>query len=97
MNIKFHKMKKIIGILGVAMITATMYFSTNAVSDSFTDTSLASLISLNKAHADSEGTATVPCKDVQTDMGQFAVRACQKCVWVNTYFIYTPSTCTYSY
>ena len=96
MNIKFHKMKKIIGILGVAIITATMYFSTNAVSDSFTDTSLASLMSLNKAHADSEGTATVECRDYPHENGTFRFRKCNGCILANMLYGYA-GTCTISY
>lgn len=44
-------MKKIIGILGVAVIATTMFFSANNVNDSTKDISLSSLISLNNANA----------------------------------------------
>ena len=45
-------MKKILGVLGVAVIAATMFFSANAVSGSTTDLNLASLISMNTANAE---------------------------------------------
>lgn len=45
-------MKKLIGILGVAVIAATMFFSANSVSDNTTDASLASLITMNTANAE---------------------------------------------
>ena len=45
-------MKKIIGILGIAVIAAAMFFSTNNVNGSSSDTSLASLMSLNSANAE---------------------------------------------
>lgn len=48
-------MKKIIGILGVAMIAATIFFSTNWVSGSTADTNLASLIRVNSANAETDG------------------------------------------
>lgn len=51
-------MKKIIGILGVAVIAATMFFSANAVNGSANDTSLAGLIAMNTANA--EGGTDVP-------------------------------------
>ena len=48
-------MKKIIGILGVAVIAATMFYSANAVNVSKTDLNLASLVSMNTANAEVEG------------------------------------------
>lgn len=45
-------MKKIIGILGVAVIAAAMFFSANAVS-STNDTDLSSLIAIDVANAES--------------------------------------------
>jgi hypothetical protein len=51
-------MKKIIGILGVAVIAAAMFFSANNVSGSSSDIGLASLMNMNVAHADSEGGTT---------------------------------------
>jgi hypothetical protein len=45
-------MKKIIGILGVAVIAVAMFFSSNAVNSSMGDLNLASLISLNNANAE---------------------------------------------
>lgn len=45
-------MKKIIGILGIAVIAATMFFNTNGVSSSTTDLRLASLLSINTANAE---------------------------------------------
>jgi hypothetical protein len=47
-------MKKIIGILGVVMIAATMFFSANGVNSSSSDTSLADLVGMNAANAQSE-------------------------------------------
>ncbi|MRX70066.1 hypothetical protein SAMN06265349_10797 [Flavobacterium resistens] len=46
-------MKKIIGILGVTVIVATMFFNANNLNDSSSDSSLASLIALNTANAES--------------------------------------------
>jgi len=48
-------MKKIIGIVGVAVIAAAMFFTTNKVNGSGLDTSLASLIGMNAANAESTG------------------------------------------
>lgn len=47
-------MKKIIGILGVAVIAVTMFFNTNNASDSGSDVSLASLMNMNIAYATGE-------------------------------------------
>ncbi len=47
-------MKKIIGILGVAVIAATMFFSANNVAGSDADASLASLAAINMASASAE-------------------------------------------
>ncbi|WP_026712494.1 hypothetical protein [Flavobacterium daejeonense] len=56
-------MKKIIGVLGVAVIAATMFFSANNANGFNSDTSLASLITMNEAHAGAEGCQTNPEKD----------------------------------
>lgn len=45
-------MKKIIGILGVVMIAGVMFFSTNNLNGSDSDTSLARLITMNTANAE---------------------------------------------
>jgi hypothetical protein len=45
-------MKKIVGVLGVAVIAATMFFSANGVTDSPADTNLASLLGMNSANAE---------------------------------------------
>jgi hypothetical protein len=45
-------MKKIIGILGVAVIAATMFFSANNLTGSSSDASLASLVGMNSANAE---------------------------------------------
>jgi len=50
LTIKFYKMKKILGVLGVAVIAVAMFFSANANTSS--DLDLASLISLNSANAE---------------------------------------------
>ncbi|WP_417941934.1 hypothetical protein [Flavobacterium sp. RS13.1] len=59
-------MKKIIGILGVGVIAATMFFSANNLNGSSSDTSLASLINMNVANAeidpDGEVEDEVACK-----------------------------------
>lgn len=47
-------MKKVIGILGVAVIAATMLFSTNIINSSKSDTSLAGLIAVNTANAEND-------------------------------------------
>ena len=90
-------MKKIIGVLGVAVIAVAMFFSANAVSGNSTNTDLASLMTLNKAHADAEGIPTMLCRHVQTHMGPFVVRECEKCVFVYSYINFTEGTCTESY
>ncbi|MBA0883952.1 hypothetical protein [Flavobacterium undicola] len=51
-------MKKIIGVLGVAVIAVAMFFSANAVNSSVADLNLNSLINLNVAHAEGETTPT---------------------------------------
>ena len=51
-NVNLIKMKKVIGILGVAVIAATMFFSANTMSGSTTDANLASLIAMNVANAE---------------------------------------------
>ena len=45
-------MEKIIGVLGVAVIAATMFFSANNVTGSDSDASLASIIATNSANAE---------------------------------------------
>jgi hypothetical protein len=49
-------MKKIIGILGVAVIAVAMFFSTNNVNGSTVDSSLANLLTLNSANAECTNT-----------------------------------------
>lgn len=49
-------MKKITGILGVAVIALAIFFSANGSKSSTSDTSLASLMSLNVANAQTEST-----------------------------------------
>lgn len=48
-------MKKIIGILGVAVIAATMFFNTNNLCSSSPDLSLVNLIKMNTANAELDG------------------------------------------
>ncbi|MNL51830.1 hypothetical protein D3C87_1749620 [compost metagenome] len=48
-------MKKIAGILGVVAIAAAMFLTDNVVSNSFADTSLPNLISINSANAEAGG------------------------------------------
>ncbi|WP_417941938.1 hypothetical protein [Flavobacterium sp. RS13.1] len=43
-------MKKIIGILGIAVLAAGMFFSANALNGSAKDVSLSDFTTLNKAH-----------------------------------------------
>lgn len=50
-------MKKIIGILGVVIIAATMFF-TNNTNVTSSDTNLASLMNMNVAHAQTESPNT---------------------------------------
>lgn len=45
-------MKKIIGVLGVAMIAATMFFNANNVNNFSLDSSLTSLLTMNAANAE---------------------------------------------
>jgi len=58
-------MKIIIGILGVAMIAATMFFSANNVNVSSSDASLASLMGMNTANAE---TSYIVCHLVSRDL-----------------------------
>lgn len=51
-------MKKLIGVLGIALIAITMFFNVNEVNGLVKDVSLTSLAALNLAHADSEGAGT---------------------------------------
>jgi hypothetical protein len=51
-------MKKIIGILCVAVIAVAMFFSANGVNGSSSNTGLASLMTMNTANAQSES----PCE-----------------------------------
>jgi hypothetical protein len=60
-------MKKIIGILGIAVIAATMFFSANGDSHSTTNKNLASLIGMNSANAE-EGDICITCGWVSTDV-----------------------------
>ena len=48
-------MKKIIGILGVAVFSMAMFFNVNTLNSSAGDLDLASLISLNTANAEDGG------------------------------------------
>jgi hypothetical protein len=54
-------MKKIIGILGVAVIATAMFFSANAVS-STNDTDLSSLIAIDAANAEEGYAGSYFCK-----------------------------------
>jgi len=47
-------MKKITGILGVTLIAATMFFSTNNLNDIKSDASLAGLMNINVANAEDD-------------------------------------------
>ena len=76
-------MKKIIGILGVAMIAATMFFNANALSGSTTDTSLSSLMTLNKAHADNEITDWWNSKIYKCELEECSES--YGVIWVRTY------------
>ncbi len=49
-------MKKIIGILGVAVLAVTLFLNGNSINNSGNNFDLAGLISLNPASAQSEGT-----------------------------------------
>lgn len=69
-------MKKVIGILGVAVIAATMFFSANGVNSSASDSSLASLMNMNSANA--EGGITVGSTDC-TCSGS----TCQDANWIS--------------
>lgn len=58
-------MKKIIGILGVAVIALTIFFASNNVTQ-INDTNLANLIGMNTANA--EGDICITCGYVSTDV-----------------------------
>lgn len=60
-------MKKIIGILGIAVIAVAMFFSVNKLRNSSADSSLDNLISMNKANAE-EGDICITCGYVSTDV-----------------------------
>lgn len=59
-------MKKIIGILGVAVIAATMFFNTNNVNGYSSDASLASLVTLNSANAQNSEGSGINCNSLCT-------------------------------
>lgn len=48
----FYSLKKVIGILSIAVIAATMIFSANASNGSAKDVTLSDFVTLNAAHAD---------------------------------------------
>jgi hypothetical protein len=53
-------MKKLIGILGVAVIAMAMFFSTNSLNNSSGDLDLASLLNMNTANAEAGATVRMP-------------------------------------
>lgn len=59
-------MKKLIGILGIAVIAMTMFFSTNSINTSDGEVDLASLIAINTANAE---TVIFGCKNGGTYCG----------------------------
>lgn len=59
-------MKKIIGILGIAVFSMAMFFSTNAMNSINGDLDLENLASLNTANA--EGDICITCGYVSTDV-----------------------------
>jgi hypothetical protein len=61
-------MKKIIGVLGVAVIAATMFFNTNGVNSSSSDSSLAGLLAMNTANAEYGSGEKCKCTNVQSDV-----------------------------
>ncbi len=78
-------MKKVIGILGVAMIAAAMFFNTNLVNDSTKDISLSSLISLNNANA-TEGTGgSIPGVGTSTSTTCWGTRLTGVAIWGATW------------
>lgn len=90
-------MKKIIGILGVAVLAMTLYLNTNTSAE---DINLESLLSTNIAYAQEGpggGTATVPCVDVATSGGSlYNNRKCNGCTW-DWFNKDNNGTCTYNY
>ena len=58
-------MKKIIGILGVAVIAVAMFFNANNANGSVSDISLASLMNMNVANAQSESSGDAVCLQAQ--------------------------------
>ncbi len=80
-------MKKIIGILGVAVIAATMFFNTNLKNTSGTDLNLASLMTMNEAYAGTEGCVTNPDKNKGDCVKNVSGTAynCVTSVWSNCF------------
>jgi hypothetical protein len=60
-------MKKVLGILGIAVIAAAMFFTTNNVNES-TDSSLSSFVGMNSANAEDGGSGYVRCALVSADL-----------------------------
>jgi hypothetical protein len=50
-------MKKIIGVLGVAVIAVAMFLTTNVVNKTSSDISLMSLVTINEANAEANATS----------------------------------------
>jgi hypothetical protein len=71
-------MKKTIGVLGVAVIAVTMFFSANVENGSTSDTSLASLLGMNSANAEDGGTVH-KCYDAYSLGGTWVVVKCIGC------------------
>lgn len=87
---KFYKMKKILGILGVVMIAATMFFSSNVANTSNGNLNLAGLININTANAEDN----CPCYDTYTVGGTWAITKCNGCTEVlHVKVKQDPSTC----
>ena len=86
-------MKKIIGILGVAVIAATMFFSANVVSGS-NETNTVSLIAMNTANAEQDDDGdlcsrepNMSCTVANPNGGVFISFRCEPDTW------YTLSDC----
>jgi hypothetical protein len=74
-------MKKIIGVLGVAVIAATMFFSANVENGSTSDASLASLLGMNSANAEWQdgGGEKCKCTNISSDVCYYSFTSVTYC------------------
>lgn len=61
-------MKKVIGILGVAVIATTMFFSASNLTGSSSDASLAEIIAVSTANAEGGSGGGCKCTNISSDL-----------------------------